>query len=126
MEELKQVIVVRSDLKNSKGHKVRTGKIISQCCHASVSAIFDTTKYDTNKDMYYEWLKTGQTKITVAVNSLEELEEIYEKAKAAKLPVYLVIDAGRTEFAEPTKTCLAIGPYKAKEIDLVTGHLSLF
>ena len=37
--EPKQMIVVRTDLRNSKGQKVRTGKLIAQGAHASLKAV---------------------------------------------------------------------------------------
>lgn len=39
--EPKQVIVVRSDLRNASGQKVRSGKLMAQCAHASLKAILD-------------------------------------------------------------------------------------
>jgi PTH2 family peptidyl-tRNA hydrolase len=51
--------------------------------------------------------------------------EIYNKAKEAGLEVHIITDSGRTEFKEPTKTCLAIGPDLSEKIDTITGHLKL-
>jgi len=73
----------------------------------------------------YDWLNGIFTKIVVGCNSEEELLELHEKAKKTNLPVSLVIDAGRTEFKEPTKTCIAIGPAESEKIDKITGHLKL-
>lgn len=46
MEEIKkvskQVIVIRKDLRNSKGEKIRTGKIVSQGSHSVLKAVLDT------------------------------------------------------------------------------------
>lgn len=39
MSEPKQVIVLRTDLRNAQGHKIRTGKLIAQGAHASLKAI---------------------------------------------------------------------------------------
>ena len=38
MSEPKQIIVVRKDLRNIKGEKIRTGKLCSQIAHASLGA----------------------------------------------------------------------------------------
>jgi peptidyl-tRNA hydrolase, PTH2 family len=138
----KQVIVIRKDLKNSKGEKVRSGKIIAQACHASMKAILDLGKTDEiyipgiaegtrvktlniplKTTALEDWLNGRFTKICVSVNSEEELVAIYEQAKAKGLICSLITDAGLTEFnGVPTKTCAAIGP---DEVDEITGKLPL-
>ena len=131
-EKVKQVIVVRADL------KMRRGKEIAQGSHASVS--FLSHAYRTGKQVngatrevfltpeQQEWLYSGRfTKICVKVNSEAELDEIYAQAKACGLTVHLIIDAGLTEFdGVPTKTCLAIGPHFSSKIDPITGSLKLY
>ena len=59
--------------------------------------------YTNSKSIYLTkeeltWLNELFTKITVQVNSEEELDDIYNKAKAANLTVHMVTDAGKTEF----------------------------
>jgi PTH2 family peptidyl-tRNA hydrolase len=126
----KMVIVVRKDLKNTKGEKVRTGKLIAQACHSVFGFIWNNLSGKkisfTLSDVQYDWYKNGQTKICLSVKDEKELLEIYQSAKEHGLPVELITDAGRTEFAEPTKTCCSIGPAWSNEIDSVTGHLSTF
>lgn len=39
--EPKQVIIMRTDLRNAQGQKIRTGKLIAQGSHASLKAILD-------------------------------------------------------------------------------------
>ena len=114
---IKQVIVMRADL------KMRRGKEIAQGSHASMAFLLEG---DTPNHLLNGWLNNAQTKVCVSVNSEEELQEIYNKAKEAKLIVNMIIDLGKTEFnGEPTKTCLAIGPNKTELIDSITGHLKL-
>lgn len=135
----KQVIVMRTDL--FSGH--RMGKFVVQGAHASMLALLDLFNEESITDKYgnhshrietqfgddsvlSNWLNGTYTKVCVGVNSEEELEEIYKKAKATDIPVHLVIDMGLTEFHNtPTKTCLAIGPYISEEIDKITGNLKL-
>lgn len=117
--EIKQVIIIRRDL------KMRRGKEISQGCHASLGAILHNGKLKTNKDVK-AWLKGPFTKICVRVESEEELLDIYEKAKAQKLNCSLIRDAGLTEFhGVPTLTAVAVGPGIPELIDKITGHLKL-
>ena len=114
---IKQVIVIRKDL------KMRRGKEIAQGSHASMAFLL---KGDATKEQIQEWILNAQTKVCVSVDSEEELEEIYNKAKEANLIVNMITDLGKTEFnGEPTKTCLAIGPNKGELIDKITGHLKL-
>ena len=39
MSDIKQVIVMRKDLRNTEGHKIHTVKLIAQGCHASMKVI---------------------------------------------------------------------------------------
>lgn len=129
---VKQVIVVRKDL------KMRRGKEIAQCCHASIA--FITRKIQgaaplKNKFLFgveispaaKEWIDSNFAKICVRVNSEEELFDIHKKAQDLGLEVHLVQDSGLTEFdGIPTFTCLAIGPDRSDKIDEVTGELILY
>ncbi len=110
--ELKQVIVVRKDLGMSKG------KLAAQVAHASVTAS-DRSEW---KD---KWVGESQKKSVLKCDNLDELLDLYEKAKRDKLPTSLIRDAGRTELADGTITCIGIGPAPADWIDKVTGHLKL-
>ncbi|MDR2967594.1 MAG: aminoacyl-tRNA hydrolase [Methanobacteriaceae archaeon] len=111
---MKQVIVVRNDLKMSKG------KIAAQCCHGCLGAF---KRSDSNK--IKKWEEEGEKKVIVKVNSLEELFQIKEIAKKNNLSNYMVKDAGRTELPAGSITCLAIGPDEDKIIDKVTQDLKL-
>jgi len=114
---MKQVIVIRKDL------KMRRGKEIAQGAHAAMAFLI---KGDFTRANLNTWLHGGQTKICVSVDSEEELLEIYNNAKDAGLIVNIIIDAGRTEFnGIPTNTCIAIGPNKSEDIDKITKHLKL-
>lgn len=121
--EVKQVIVIRKDL------KMRRGKEIAQGCHASMiwlSNRINGVHINLSADEK-EWLEGPFTKVTLQVNSEEELLEIFNKAKAEGLMVFMVTDAGKTEFdGVPTRTCLAIGPNKVDKIDKVTSELKLY
>lgn len=106
-----------------KDLNMRKGKMVAQGAHASLSAFLSIKDKD---DAVKDWLTSGFTKICVSVNSEEELIEIYNKARAKGLNCAMITDAGRTEFnGVPTKTCCAIGPNWAEEIDPITNKLSL-
>lgn len=147
MNEPKQIIVVRKDLRNTKGEKIRMGKIAAQCCHASLGAILNYFKesysdFDGTDSYYYdhfeviwedskrnpvqEWLEGSFTKICVSVNSEQELLDIYNKALENNINVKLIQDNGLTEFGGiKTYTCLALGPDYSEVLDPLTKHLPL-
>ena len=114
---MKQAIVVRTDLKMGKG------KLAAQVAHASLSAA-DVAR--ERKSAWYEgWKAGGQAKIVLKVESEEELQKLYLKAKSAGLPVSLIEDRGLTQVEPGTVTCLGIGPAPDGELDEITGKLKL-
>lgn len=133
MEDVvKQVIVIRKDL------KMRRGKEIAQGAHASIAFI---TRRIRSGPMWYDgaeidgglseaedkWLKSSFTKICLVVDSEQELRDLCDKASDAGLECNLITDAGKTEFdGVPTVTCLAIGPDYSSKIDPFTKHLKLY
>ena len=118
---MKQVIVIRKDL------KMRRGKEIAQGAHASNAVLVESLKYrETPKDIK-EWLSNGSKKICVVVNSEQELLDIYNQACKAKLHAHIIRDAGHTEFnGVPTLTACAIGPNEDSDVDAITGNLQLY
>ena len=111
---MKQVILVRIDLKMSKG------KMSAQVAHASVGAVLESSK--TNVD---SWRKAGMKKVILKVGSQKELLSFQRKLKKEELVSSLIKDAGKTFFKKPTITCLGIGPDLDKKIDKITGGLKL-
>ncbi|KAF2074655.1 hypothetical protein CYY_004050 [Polysphondylium violaceum] len=116
--DCKQVLVIRTDLSMTKG------KIIAQCCHATLGAY--QKSLIKNKKVLKQWEYFGAAKITVKANSENELYELREKAKKAGLVSYLVLDAGHTQIPSGSATVLAIGPAPHEKVNEVTGHLKLY
>lgn len=129
MIESKQVLVMRQFKP-----KLRTGKYCSQAAHASVGAIFsqgevdgDYFKIPLHNPFVREWVVGRFKKITVYVESEEELLELYERARLLGLNSCIIKDAGLTEFnGVPTITAVGIGPGDPEIIDSLTGKLPLF
>jgi PTH2 family peptidyl-tRNA hydrolase len=113
----KQVIVLRTDIKMSKG------KTAAQAGHAAVSTAEYARK--NRPEWWNSWIREGQCKITVKVRSEEELLELERKARDAGLPVALIVDRGLTELPPDTTTCLGIGPAPSDKVDVITGSLPL-
>ena len=125
---VKQVIVVRTHYPDGKGgtKKVRWGKLMAQCAHASMKVFFDAgTLYPGDGGGWYkgswreqdpklyipltmdmqEWVEGLFTKIVLTVSSEEDLLRVYELAQAAELPTALITDAGKTEFKKVCPDC---------------------
>ena len=56
---------------------------------------------------------------------MEEMMDVMNRAKAEKLPVALIRDAGHTEIPAGTITTLGIGPAEEAKIDKITGKLKM-
>jgi peptidyl-tRNA hydrolase, PTH2 family len=138
-KKTKQVIVMRTDT----NPPMRKGKMVAQGAHASIAFLTRRIErlavgerypqgYDGDPwaflDLTWamrEWMADSFAKVCCRCDSLDDLMAIKAKAEAAGLEVHLVTDSGRTEFSEPTVTCLAIGPDYVDRIDPITGHLKL-
>jgi PTH2 family peptidyl-tRNA hydrolase len=118
---MKQVIILRTDLKMS------AGKAAAQASHASLMAFLQIAQKYPKK--IEEWFKTGQGKIILEVNSEEELKDIYTRLTdddTGKDICYLVRDSGLTELKAMEYTALGIGPFERDYIDRFTKHLKLY
>lgn len=115
--EYKMVIVMRTDLGMS------VGKMIAQACHAAVACNEQAKK--THSKQWARWRDEGAKKVAVEAESLEELRELARKAEQLDIVQVLIQDAGHTEVAPGTTTCLGVGPDQAQRVDRVTGSLPL-
>jgi len=133
----KMVIAVRRDL------RMRRGKEGAQVGHASMwwlqQRLRDAVEREENGDApdnvcealrlsgpEVAWLTGGGCKkVVVQVADLGELLALRKRARDAGLEAHLVVDAGLTEFGEPTPTCVGIGPDREELLDPVTGDLEL-
>lgn len=116
-DELKQVIIVRKDI------KMEVGKLSAQVAHASLMSYFETEKQD--KKVAKEWLDTGEKKIVLKVENEESLRKLHEAFKYKKIPSALVTDAGLTQLPPGTVTALGVGPWSSRELNSLTSMLKL-
>ena len=137
MERIKQVILIRKDL------KMRRGKEIAQGSHASMQFITHQIERQLDSESLENkfkngitttvelshpeaaWLSKGMAKVCLRVDSEQQLISLHEKALAAGLTSFLITDSGRTEFkGKPTITACAIGPDFVSRVDAITGDLT--
>lgn len=139
-DPVKQVIIIRKDL------KMRRGKEIAQGSHASMKflckrlqehqavKVADLAHHGVSclplsifSKEEFIWITGSFAKICLRVESEEELLAVYDQAQKAGLITELVTDKGLTEFnGVPTNTAVAIGPDRASKIDKITGELKLY
>ena len=130
MGSIKQVILIRKDL------KMRRGKEIAQGSHAAMEFLVSRLRHQPvpGGALLVElsaseraWISAGMGKVCLQVNSEDELLSHHRKALELGLASHLIRDSGRTEFGGVTTlTACAIGPDDALKIDEVTGDLKLY
>lgn len=103
--ELKMVLVVRTDIKMGKG------KIAAQCGHATLGAYRRALRKPLWKNYVAAWLHRGQAKITLRVESEEQLEEVGRACAEADLPTYIVVRESRCDGMVHCATCAHLFPF---------------
>lgn len=116
-ENYKMVFVINTSLNMS------LGKTCSQTAHAALAIINDIVK-ERFIAGYQKWIMTGETKIVLAAESTQQLEQLKEQAASLGLANQIITDAGRTEISSGSKTVLALFG-SIEQVDKVTGHLKL-
>jgi PTH2 family peptidyl-tRNA hydrolase len=133
---VKQVIVIRRDLRMRRGKEIAQGahasmawlrqRVLTELAPAGLAAVGIGGQVELS-EVERGWLERSNRKVTVKVGSEAELLAVYQKARLAGLVVHLITDGGLTEFGGvPTRTCLGIGPDYDERIDPVTGDLELY
>ena len=65
-------------------------------------------------------------KITLKCPKVEKFLSLASAASDAKIPLYLVRDAGHTQIDPGSRTVLALGPCPASLLQPLTGSLKLY
>ena len=118
MKKIKQVILVRHDLKIPKG------KLAVQVAHASTMATYDYAvriHAEGIRGLLEDWISTGMTKTVLKVKNLKQLRYYEKKANDNNFFINIVKDEGNTFFKKPTVTVLGIGPADSEEIDKIVA-----
>jgi len=103
--------------------KMGVGKIAAQVGHACLGLYREMLENNMEDDLS-QWEEIGEKKIVLKGNNTEHLTELYEKAKEAKIPAYLVRDAGRTQIPRGSITVLSLFGLE-ENVDKISGKLSL-
>lgn len=104
------------------------GKLASMAGHAYLHAYWnaeDKWGWDRYMDRYKYRIDEKATKITLIVDTVEQLKEL-EKSYTKTCGVSLVIDAAKTVFDEPTTVCLGIGPISSEKVKEDLSSLKVF
>lgn len=116
----KMIFVVNMDLNMGRG------KQCAQVAHAALGLYLDM-KESQNHELaakVQDWIHSGQKKIVVKADGIDQMKMLQGKANEAGLPNHLVSDAGCTQIAPGSKTVLAIFGSN-EELDRITGSLKL-
>ncbi|MDD2626329.1 MAG: peptidyl-tRNA hydrolase Pth2 [Methanomethylophilus sp.] len=115
--EYKVVVLVRQDLKMSKG------KTAAQVAHAAVGCALACKKKAPS--VFTAWDSGGGKIVVLKVTDERELFEFKAIADEQRLINCLITDAGRTEIDPGSVTCLGIGPEQQGNLNHITGELKM-
>lgn len=116
----KMIFVVNMELNMGRG------KQCAQVAHASLGLYLKIQESGSQEERtkVLSWISAGQKKIVVRGNDLQQMRRIQDEAEQAKLPNFMVSDAGCTQIAPGSKTVLSIFGAN-EELDKITGSLRL-
>lgn len=122
MSNVKQVIVIRKDL------RMRKGKAASYVANVSSKFLVDNNEAERDDELRVklspvevEWLRGPSTRIVLAAPSEEALKTIAFRAELAGIDVHSITSKEPQD--SMTMVCVALGPDESGLIDQITGHL---
>ena len=111
---LKQIIVLRKDLKLGKG------KIAVQVAHASLES-YKISK----KRILKKWEKQGSKKVVLKADDLKALMKVKRALDKNNIRYVIIRDAGLTQIPPGTITCIGIEEMGEEKIDNITRKLKM-
>ena len=124
MKNIKQVIVIRKDL------KLRKNKLASLAAHAAIQFILDNNESDRPDELQVKlsqqevyWLKNSFDNDILVVNSQDALSDIILKAELNGINVYSIFEKSKKSDEGPQLICAAFGPDEEDQISQVVGNL---
>lgn len=129
---VKQIVVIRKDLKLSKTEMLTqsnyaTSELIKSFMKRDKQFLGKNIKYVIETELNSALdilLSKADNKEFFIVDSEDELLHLYNKVKISNIPVVLIEDSSlRGSKKDKVKTCICIGPVKEEEISKIVGHL---
>ena len=124
MKNVKQVIVVRKDL------KVRKSKLASLAAHAAMQFILDNNESDRPDELQVKlsqqevhWIKGSFDKDVLGVDSQDALSDMVLKAELNGVNVYSIFDKSKKPDEGPQLVCAAFGPDEEDQLAQIVGSL---
>lgn len=124
MKNVKQVIVVRKDL------RLKKGKIASLAAHAAMQFILDNNESDRPDELQVKlsqqeihWLKGTFDKDVLGVDSQDALSDMVLRAELNGINVYSIFDKSKKPDEGPQLVCAAFGPDEEDQLTQIVGNL---
>ncbi|XP_030746578.1 probable peptidyl-tRNA hydrolase 2 [Sitophilus oryzae] len=103
--------------------KMGTGKIAAQVGHACLG-LYRKMSENKLEELLNQWEQSGEKKIVLKGSDANHLMELYQKARDANIPAYLVRDAGHTQIPSGSVTVLSLFGLE-DDVDTISGKLTL-
>jgi PTH2 family peptidyl-tRNA hydrolase len=124
VKNIKQVIVVRKDL------KLRKSKLASLAAHAAMQFILDNNESDRPDELQVklsqqevEWIKGTFDKDVLGIDSHDALIDMVLKAELNGVNVYSIFDKSKKPDEGPQLVCAAFGPDEEDQLAQIIGSL---
>lgn len=124
MKNVKQVIVVRKDL------KLRKGKLASLAAHAAMQFILDNNESDRPDELQVKlsqqevhWIQGSFDKDVLGIDSHDALSDMVLKAELNGVNVYSIFDKSKKPDEGPQLVCAAFGPDEEDQLAQIIGNL---
>lgn len=92
----------------------------------AIRYVFGDRSIVITSDHSFAVIFSGGTKITMRIDSEDEMLALHERAKEMGILSSIVRDAGQTQVAPGSRTVIAIGPAPKSVLEKITGHLKLY
>jgi PTH2 family peptidyl-tRNA hydrolase len=124
VKNIKQVIVVRKDL------KLRKSKLASLAAHAAMQFILDNNESDRPDELQVklsqqeaQWIKGTFDKDVLGIDSHDALSDMVLKAELNGVNVYSIFDKSKKPDEGPQLVCAAFGPDEEDQLAQIIGSL---
>jgi PTH2 family peptidyl-tRNA hydrolase len=124
MKSVKQVVVVRKDL------KLRKSKVAALTSQVSTRFLTENNESDRLDELYVRlsneeaiWLQNLSAPIVLGINSQNALNNLIFQAKLLGINVHSITGSFTTSKEDDSILCVAFGPDEEELINKITGNL---